>query len=97
MKKLMMAFMCGVLLLPITARGQTWVEPQVKSDGTVMEGHWQTPEDLRQKNYSTPGKINPYTGQYTPFTENYQRPQPANPPPKAFDPLAPLNTPPNYR
>ncbi len=97
MKKLIMALMCGILLAPIAAWGQTWIEPQTKSDGTVVEGHWQGSEDLREKSYSTPGKINPYSGQFTPFTDTYQRPQPVNPPPRPFDPIAPLNTPPDYK
>jgi len=97
MKKLIMALMCGILLAPITAMGQTWIEPYTKSDGTVVEGHWQTPEDVREKGYSTPGKINPYTGKYNPYTGSYTTPQPVNPPPTRFDPASPQDFRPNYK
>jgi hypothetical protein len=79
MKKLIIALICGLMLVPITAWGQTWVPPHVASDGTQVEGHWQTPEDLRKDKYSTPGRVNPYTGQFSPYSSNVKRPQPANP------------------
>jgi hypothetical protein len=74
------------LLMPLAAWGQKWIEPQTDSEGNFVEGHWQTPDDLRKDNYSTPGKVNPYTGQFTPYTDSLKVPQsqpplPANPNP----------------
>ena len=68
MKKLIIVLICGFLLAPLAAWGQKWIEPYTDKDGTQVEGHWQTPEDLRKDKYSTPGTVNPYTGQFTPYT-----------------------------
>ena len=67
MKKLICTLVCGLMLVPLSAWGQKWIEPYTDRDGTQVEGHWQTSEDVRQDQYSTPGKINPYTGQYNPY------------------------------
>ena len=93
MKKLIIALICGFLLAPLSAWGQKWIEPYTDQDGTQVEGHWQTPEDVRKERYSTPGKINPYTGQFNPYIGSGQGPLPANPTPANPTPLNP--TPPN--
>jgi hypothetical protein len=67
MKKLLIALICGFLLVPFAAWGQKWIEPYTDKDGTKVEGHWQTSDDLRKDQYSTPGKVNPYTGQFNPY------------------------------
>ncbi len=93
MKKLMIALICGFLLAPLSARAQRWIEPYTDKDGTQVEGHWETPEDKRQERYSTPGKINPYTGQFNPFTGSEPGRLPANPTPASPTPTSPI--PPN--
>ena len=93
MKKLIMLLMCGFLLAPLSAWGQKWIEPYTDKDGTQVQGHWQTPEDVKKDRYSTPGKINPYTGQFNPYTGSGQGPLPANPTPGNLTPAKP--TPPN--
>jgi hypothetical protein len=82
MKKLVIALLCGFLLAPLAAWGQKWIEPYTDKDGTPVEGHWQTPEDVKQERNSTPGKINPYTGQFTPYTGSGKGPALASPSPE---------------
>ena len=99
MRKLIVALICGFLLAPLSAWGQKWIEPYTDKDGTQLEGHWQTPEDVRQDKYSTPGKINPYTGQFNPYSGSGKGPQsitpaPANPTPVNQNPYYPQ---PDYR
>ena len=99
MKKLICALVCGLMLVPLSAWGQKWIEPYTDKDGTQVEGHWQTPEDVRQDKYSTPGRINPYTGQFNPYSGNGKGPQsvtpaPPNPPPLNQNPYYPQ---PDYR
>lgn len=90
MKKLMMiAWICGLMMTPLTAWGQKWIEPYTASDGTQVEGHWQTPDDLRKDQYATPGKVNPYTGKFNPYSPNAPGPQPVNPTPMPPTPLTP--------
>ena len=91
MKKLIIVLICGFLLAPLSAWGQKWIEPYTDKDGTQVEGHWQTPEDVRKDKYSTPGKINPYTGQFNPFTGSGQGPLPASPTP--LNPAPPSQNP----
>jgi len=81
MKKLIIVLICGFLWAPLAAWGQKWIEPSTAKDGTQVEGHWQTPEDLRKDQYSTPGKVNPYTGQFAPYTGGLQGPQSVTPAP----------------
>ena len=81
MKKLMVALICGLVLAPVSAWGQKWIEPYTDKDGAQVEGHWQTPEDLSKDRYSTPGTVNPYTGQFNPYTGGVQRPQSVTPTP----------------
>jgi len=83
MKKLICALVCGLMLVPLSAWGQKWIEPYTAKDGTQVEGHWQTPEEQ----YSTPGKINPYTGQFIPYTGSGKRPQSVTPPPANSSPM----------
>jgi hypothetical protein len=96
MKKLIIALICGILLVPAAAWGQKWIEPHVDKSGTYVEGHWQTPEDLRQNRYSTPGRVNPYTGEFTPYQPRTTVPQPKpyNPTPM---PTTPANPNPYYQ
>ena len=99
MKKLVCALVCGLMLVPLSAWGQKWIEPYTDKDGTQVEGHWQTPENVRQDQYSTPGKINPYTGQFNPYSGSGKGPQsvtpaPANPTPGNQNPYYPQ---PDYR
>ncbi len=43
--------------------GDVYVEPYIKSDGTVVQGHYRTqPNSTTLDNYSHKGNINPYTG-----------------------------------
>ena len=67
MRKLIIVLICGFLLQPLSAWGQKWIEPYMDKNGNWVEGHWQTPEDVRKDKYSTPGKINPYTGQFNTY------------------------------
>ena len=96
MKKLMIALICGLVLVPLSAWGQKWIEPYRDKDGTYVEGHWQTEEDKRKEQYSTPGQVNPYTGQVNPYTGSgsSQKPQPGNPTPPGQNPYYPQ---PDYR
>jgi hypothetical protein len=84
MKKLLVGLICGCLWAPFSAWGQTWVEPYTDQDGIRVEGHWQTPEDLRKQKNSTPGRVNPYTGS-VPGTSPAS-PTPPNPPPNPYYP-----------
>jgi hypothetical protein len=93
MKKLLIALICGCLLVPCAAWGQKWIDSYTDKDGTYVEGHWQTPEDLRKDQYSTPGKVNPYTGQFNPYSGSMKGPQPGTPAPM---PTTPLNPNPYY-
>jgi hypothetical protein len=87
MKKLVIALICGFMLVPLSAWGQKWIAPYTAKDGTQVEGHWETPEDLRKDNYSTPGKVNPYTGQFNPYSDSMKGPQRINPTPVNPTPL----------
>ncbi len=89
MKKLMIALICGLMLVPLAAWGQTWVAPHTDKNGTFVEGHWQTSDDLRKDQYSTPGKVNPYTGQFNPYSGGIKGSQPANPTPMPPNPTNP--------
>ena len=93
MKKLMVALICGLVLAVVSAWGQTWIKPYTDKDGTQVEGHWQTPEDLRKDRYSTPGKINPYTGQFNPYTGSSPGPQLLRLQPPEPRPLQPQSPP----
>ncbi len=105
MKKLMLVLMCGFLLAPVAAWGQKWIEPYTDKDGTQVEGHWQTPEDVKNDRFSTPGKINPYTGQFNPYTGSGKGPPPPTSPtpvnPTPAKPIPPSQNPyypqPDYR
>jgi hypothetical protein len=98
MKKLIIVLICGFMLAPLAAWGQKWIAPYTDKDGTYVEGHWQTPEDLRQNKYSTPGKVNPYTGQFNPYQPGVQPIQPATPAPLPTTPYQnPYYPQPDYR
>jgi hypothetical protein len=64
MKKILIALMMGIMWLPLTAKAQQWVEPHTRSDGTMVEGHWVTPQDRWKSQFSTPGSIDPFTGHF---------------------------------
>jgi hypothetical protein len=41
-----------------------YVKPQIRSDGTYVEGHYRTsPNSTKLDNYSTEGNYNPHTGE----------------------------------
>ena len=45
--------------------GQHYVDTYSRSNGTVVQGHYQTnPNDTKADNWSTKGNQNPYTGQW---------------------------------
>jgi hypothetical protein len=67
MKKLSIAVILGLILLPAAAMAQSWVEPYVDKDGAQVEGHWVTPEDSWQRGYKKPGAVNPMTGQFNTY------------------------------
>jgi hypothetical protein len=92
MKKLIMALICGLVLSPVFAWGQKWIEPYTDKDGKQVEGHWQTPEDVRQDQYSTPGRVNPYTGLFNPYTGSGTGTPGVTPTPQN-----PAYSPPSYR
>jgi hypothetical protein len=95
MKKLIIALIFGLMLFPLSAWGQKWIAPYTDKDGSFVEGHWQTQDELRKEQSSTPGKINPYSGQFSPYNPNVQPPAPANPNP-TLTPQAPLYLNPYY-
>jgi hypothetical protein len=94
MKKLLIALIIGSLLVPVVAWGQTWIDPHMDSDGNYVAGHWQTSEDVRQQRYTTPGRVNPYTGKFDPYSSSLPSPRPMNPQP--ITPYQP-NYQPNYQ
>lgn len=79
MKKLMIALICGLVWMPLAAWGQKWIPPHTAKDGTHVEGHWQTPGERYQEQYSTPKPVTPYSGQVDPATGAINRLQPGNP------------------
>ncbi len=91
MKKILLALIFGFVFLPVTASAQKWIEPSTKSDGTKVEGHWQTPQEARQESASQPGTLNPYTGQFNPHDSRYRGSNPANPYPNALPPYGPYD------
>jgi hypothetical protein len=86
MKKILIALIFGLFFLPLNAAGQKWIEPYTKSDGSKVEGHWQTPEEARQarqESSSPPSRINPSTGEINPYYDRYGGSRPINPNPNA--------------
>jgi hypothetical protein len=81
------------MLVPLSAWGQKWIAPYTDKDGSFVEGHWQTQDELRKEQSMTPGKVNPYTGLFTPYSPNVNPPPPANP---TLTPQAPLYLNPYY-
>ncbi len=67
MKKILLSLTLGFVLFPLVAMAQKWVEPYTQRDGTQVEGHWETPQDSWQKNFSQPGTVNPMTGQFNTY------------------------------
>jgi len=97
MKKLMVALICGFVLLTSSAWGQKWIEPYTAKDGTWVEGHWQSQAEVSKDSYSTPGKVNPYTGQFSPYTNTLRGSTPPPSPTSPFDPFDPQDYPRDYR
>ena len=57
----------ALLVLPVIALAQTWVNPYVRRDGTAVQGHYRSrPDGNPYNNYSYPGNTNPYTGRVAP-------------------------------
>jgi hypothetical protein len=92
MKKLMVALILGLLLAPVSAWGQKWIESYTAKDGTWVPGHWQSQAEVTKESAATPGQINPYTGQFNPYTN----PLKGTTPP-AYDPFIPPDYQRNYR
>jgi hypothetical protein len=67
MKKLSIAIILGLILLPAAAMAQRWVEPYVEKDGSQVDGHWVSPQDSWQRDYKKPGTVNPMTGQFNTY------------------------------
>jgi hypothetical protein len=67
MKNLLVIVILWFVFLPIAASAQKWVEPYEERDGGKVEGHWQTPQDSWQKDYTKPGKFNPLTGKFNTY------------------------------
>ncbi len=52
------------LTTPVFAQGQHYVQPHIRSNGSYVQGHYQTnPDRSFQNNWSTMGNVNPHTGQ----------------------------------
>lgn len=79
------AILLSTLLASSVFAGTTYVAPHVRSNGTVVQGHYRTtPDSNPYNNYSSQGNYNPYTGQqgtvnpYQQYQPQYQ-PQPVQP------------------
>ena len=75
----------------VVGRGQKMGGAVYGPGGTRVEGHWQTPEDLRKEKNSTPGKVDPDTGRFNPYTGSGAGPLPANR--TALNPTPPTTNP----
>jgi hypothetical protein len=63
MKKLIAATVALVASAALNAQS-VYVQPHVRSNGTVVQGHWRTaPNSIRTDNWSSRPNINPMTGQ----------------------------------
>lgn len=65
MKKLYLAAALAALTVASGAIAQStvYVRPHVRSDGTVVQGHYRTsPNSTRNDNWSTRPNVNPHTG-----------------------------------
>lgn len=73
MKKLLLALILGIIVLPASAMAQKWVEPYYRKDGAHVDGHWENPEASWKRSYSQPGVTNPFTGQFNTYgNRNYR-------------------------
>jgi hypothetical protein len=69
MRSLLLA--AALLVLPVIALAQVWVNPYVRRDGATVPGHYRSqPDGIRENNYSYPGNTNPYTGRVAPGNAN---------------------------
>ena len=64
MKKMLIALMVGIVWLPLSAAAQRFTDPYTEGDGIRVEGHWVTPKDRWTNEFSRPGTIDPFTGQF---------------------------------
>lgn len=81
MKKLLVALIIGLVILPCSAAAQKWVEPYVERDGTQVEGHWETTQEGWRQQFDKPGTVNPMTGQFNTYgRKNYSASPQVNPP-----------------
>jgi hypothetical protein len=72
MKNLVVAALAA---LSTIAFAQVYVNPYVKRDGTVVEGHFRSsPNSTDLDNYSTRGNVNPYTGEAGTKQPRYEQP-----------------------
>jgi hypothetical protein len=67
MKKILIALMVGIVWLPLSATAQRWIDPYTERDGTSVEGHWVTPKDRWSHEFSKPGTIDPFTGNFNTY------------------------------
>ncbi|MDQ3270756.1 MAG: hypothetical protein M3Q12_01115 [Pseudomonadota bacterium] len=75
MKKLVLL---AVLMAAGIASAQTYVQPHIRKDGTVVQGHYRsTPDSTPVNNYGTQGNTNPYTGQHGTVNPYAQPQQPS--------------------
>jgi len=55
---------CIAVAAAFSASAQTYVAPYIKSDGTLVQGHYRSDQNSTSRdNYSTQGNSNPYTGE----------------------------------
>lgn len=64
MKTIAIITLTLVLALSGIATADEYVKPYLRSDGTLVQGHYRSsPDSSYNNNYSTSGNTNPYTGQ----------------------------------
>ena len=85
MKKILLTILLAIILLPLPAVAQTWVEPFMQPDGTMTPGQWSTKADDWQKSFSSPGTMNPFTGQFNSYGR--KNPLPSSALPRIIPPL----------
>lgn len=66
MKRILIVLAVVLFFSPTAAYSQKWIEPHRQSDGTMVEGHWQTPEEARKQAQAKPKPVNPHPGQIYP-------------------------------
>jgi hypothetical protein len=57
----------ALFVVPSVALAQVYVNPYMRRDGTMVQGHFKSlPDGNPYNNYSYPGSMNPYTGRVAP-------------------------------